>query len=112
MFLIISLHRCLQDVPHGQPPVSVPLPPHLDCVPVVPVQAELVEPDQLVDGFGFSIYLSFLPLAVSGLGHQGVETEPSGHCEARNRHAVLIPHMHALYLQLDVVHEGGHHGLP
>ena len=91
MLLIIPLNSSLQDIPHSQPPVSIPLPSNLYFVPTVPVHAELVEPYQLVNGFGFSIYLSFLPLAVCCLCGEGRKHEAARDGDSGTGDCVLIP---------------------
>ena len=112
MVLIVSLAHGLQDVPHGKSPVVVVLFADLDLVVTDAVEAKLGELHQLEDRGGFPVNLRLLPLTVSGLGRQRLETETSGDDQTRHGGHILVPDVNSLYLELHVVHEGGNHGFP
>ena len=112
MVLIVALSHGLQDVPHGEPPVVVVLFANLDLVVTDAVQAELGELHQLEDRGGLPVNLCLFPLAVSCLGRERLETQTSRDDHPRHGGHILVPDVDSLYLELYVVHESGHHGLP
>ena len=112
MVLIVSLAHGLQDVPHGKSPIVVVLFADLYLVITDTVQAELGELHQLEYRGGLPVNLRLLPLAVSCLGRERLETETSGDDHSRYGGHVLVPDMNSLYLELNIVHKGRYHGFP